>query len=1089
MALEPVGISLEAEGFKKYIKNLDDIDKKQRDAFDTEFKGTGKSFAEVTKAAKAYEKELAAVVAAEKKAEKEAEKLAQAQVKAANKAREAQQKQAEEAKRAGRGQVGAGVKDVFSGDITGGVKGIASGLKTIGPAAAIATGGLAAVAAGAVAATAAIGFIGVGAIKVAKDTDTASRDIAASLGISASDAADKYNVSLQNIFVDNPQAQFAKIAEAIALTERALDFDTAGIEQVAGDTLKLQQTFGGDLQKTIGATEQLVERFGLSGQEATDLLTFGLQNIPAEDLIDSVGEFSNVFSNAGFSANEFFSVLASGAAGGVLGTDKAADAVKEFQIRFLEGNKSLTDSFGVLGLNFSQLTQDVSSGQKTIADVFGLVVDRAGQVDLSVAANRAAIAGLGTQFEDLGAAAIAALDTDAIGFEDIAGSADKLNERFNNLGDAFTSIKRGALVALAPIGQTVLELANSIVPKIKAAFDAVKPAIEAFAARIVPAFEFGAAALARLGQTLGGVSSGASTFESILNGLASVIEGVAGGLEILARVAETFRQTLAFARAGAAAFGSIANDVFNAVIESFGAVGRAFKSFVSGDFGAGFAELKKEVLNFEDTFDRAGAAAVDAFKDSIFREADSSPVKIPVEPEISGTAGAGTGATIPDNNLAKPFQLGEEAIKSYQNALKQAEQLQLSFSRAAEDTAIKLARANEDIARKQIQSVANLEEKQKGDREKLLNDQTKQLDKFEADRRKQISKAEGDIQKARKEAADQRKRDQQKLQRELAQAQERFNLSQLQSERRFGLSEQRLRADGDILALQQLREDRDLERQEEKENFDLSKKEQIQSASEQQREQAKDLESRVNELKSNLEDQRAELLKSFDEQLAAQTEAQALAKAEQQRGFDEAAAERQIQLAREEEDRRLSQARQLEDLGRSLAEQEGVTAEGSTAIAGELEKVFGIDGLADNIMTGFTDRTESDFKDLFKDVGKIIGDAEIPSPSSPVQTTGGGGARRSPAGPQRFGEGGIVEGPIGSPQTVIAHGGETFIPTHKSSFAMTAPVIPSQNLSVTMDGGFNITGGGEAGEAATQAAVAEMTENFRIAVQRLARRN
>jgi phage-related minor tail protein len=1034
MALEPAGVSLQAQNFNKYIKQLGKIEKSQQAIFDVDSSKLDKGFDNATK-------------------------------KASN----------------------------FSNSISQGAKKGTSGFKALGGAASAAgtaaTVGLAAVATGAVAAAAAVGAVSVAVFNIASDTDQATKQIAASLGITAAQAADKYNDSLQRIFVDNPQAQFEEIAEAIALTERALDLDTAGIEQVAGDALKLQQTFGSDLQKTIGASEQLIEKFGLSGQQATDLLAFGLQNIPVDDLIDSIGQYSNQFAQAGFTADEFFSILASGAAGGELGTDRAADAVKELQIRFLEGNKSLTDSFGVLGLNFNQLTQDVNTGQKTISDVFGLVVDRAGQVDLSVAANRAAIAGLGTQFEDLGAAAIAALDPDAIGFEDVAGAAGKLDERFNNLGDAFTSVKRSALVSLAPIGQTVLELANSIVPKIRLAFETARPAIEAFAARVVPALQFAAQGLGRLAKSLGLASSGASTFEAVLDGVAFVIEGVAGGIEILVRVSETLKQVFALAKAGAAAFGSLISDVFTNTINNAGAVGKALLNLVKLDFaGAAAAAKEFEFFDIGASLDKAGVAAIEKLK-GITAKVEESPIVIPVE---IGGAGPGAGPqALADsfNQQADAIGVSEEALKSYQATLKQAEQLQLSFSRAAEDTAIKLARANEDVARKQAKSVADLEEKQRKDRDKLLKDQQKQLDKFEKDRQKQIAKAEDDIAKARKDAAEKRKADQQKLQRELQRAQESFNLSQLQSERRFSLSERRLRAEGDILAIQQLREDRELERKEEAENFGLSKKEQIQSAEEQQREQAKDLESRVNELKANLEEQRAELLQSFDEQFAAQQQAQVEARAQQQQGFAAAAAEREIALRREEEDRRLSQQRQLEDLGSSLADQQGVTEEGVNAIAGELEKVFGQEGVADNIFGGFKKRTESDFKDLFEDLSDIVSDVNIPEPK-PVPASLPGIPGRI-GGIQELQEGGVVggPGPIGSPQTITAHKGETFLPTHQRSFTMAAPVIPSQTLNVDMSGGFNITGDGQGDEAILQAAAAEMTEMIRIAVRRLARRN
>ena len=114
-----------------------------------------------------------------------------------------------------------------------------------------------------------------------------------------------------------------------------------------------------------------------------------------------------------------------------------------------------------------------------------------------------------------------------------------------------------------------------------------------------------------------------------------------------------------------------------------------------------------------------------------------------------------------------------------------------------------------------------------------------------------------------------------------------------------------------------------------------------------------------------------------------------------------------------------------------------------------------------------------------------MSEAKVPVPSMGIGATTGS---RRIGGLSEFDHGGIVPGPVGSPQIARVHGGETVLPTHKS-FAMTAPVVPSQNLDVTMGGGFNITGGEQAGEAAVQAAVTEMTDNFRIAVRRLARRN
>ncbi len=446
--------------------------------------------------------------------------------------------------------------------------------------------------------------------------------------------------------------------------------------------------------------------------------------------------------------------------------------------------------------------------------------------------------------------------------------------------------------------------------------------------------------------------------------------------------------------------------------------------------------------------------------------------------DFGGAVDQGTKALEDQTNAA---ELDEDAIKALNAAIQQAEQLQLSFARAAEDAARKQARALEDVERKRGRQLSKLQDREAKDRDNLLKDQIKSLEDFEEDSRK-------DIAKERQKAAQDRLKNQQKLQRQLQQQSERFNLNQLQSERRFQLSERRLRAEGDILGIQQLREDRELQLKENKENFDQTQKETKTGAASQQREQEKDLTERLDTLKRNLEDQRGELLANFDEQLAQQSTQQQEQRARLQQSFVEQDQDRAISLARQEEDRLISQQRQLEDLGRSLASEKSVTEEGVTAIAAEFEKVFGIEGTADNVITGFTDRTESAFKGLFDNVESIVSGASAPDiTTSGINTSGQGLPLFLPG----FGDGGVVDGPgpIGSPQPVMAHVGETFLPTHKQSFRMPAPVIPSQRLAVEMSGGFAITGGEAAGEVATQAAVTEIVDTIEIAINRLARRN
>ncbi len=420
------------------------------------------------------------------------------------------------------------------------------------------------------------------------------------------------------------------------------------------------------------------------------------------------------------------------------------------------------------------------------------------------------------------------------------------------------------------------------------------------------------------------------------------------------------------------------------------------------------------------------------------------------------------------SNLNGELEENEANLNALSSALKRAEGLQLSFARAAEDA-----------ARKQGRQVEKLRKTQEKERDKFLADQIKDFDDFNADLLKDIQSAQTKLNEARLSGNDDRLREQAKLHRDLRQAQDRFNLSQAQSERRFQLSDRRLRAEGDILALQELRENRGLEKLEDKENFELQRDQQKDDGKEQQKERDRQRRETVQALERDL----ADLQNSFGEQQAAfladQDEEFRLLLAKQQEQRDA----QQLAFREQAEDRRINQARQLEDLGRSLADQESLTEQGAKNIAAQLELVFGRSGVADTIFQGFSARTESEFRDLFDTVSNIT--RSIPlglgrgRGSSPRGT--GGSIDR----PLQFQEGGVVPGPVGAPQPAIVHGGETVIP---ASHTMAAPVIPSQNVNVSMSGGFNITGGEQAGEASVQMALDEMTQSFEIAVRRIIRK-
>lgn len=550
---------------------------------------------------------------------------------------------------------------------------------------------------------------------------------------------------------------------------------------------------------------------------------------------------------------------------------------------------------------------------------------------------------------------------------------------------------------------------------------------------------------------------------------------------LLADALITAQQLTALVAGGAAGIGSILQDISPAAN-----VGDLFEQFRGGEitlaeflFGTGEPQEDKSL---DQILRDAGEAGNEVFKNIARAQGITFPEDIADEATES----------IEENTEAA--KENEAQIKTLQAAIRQAEQLELSFARAAEDAARRLGRQQAKLGRDQLK-----------DRLELLDDQAKEFDKFQQDEIESVQEAQEELSDAQQKAAKEQIQDQDKLFRELRQARDRFNLDTIQSQRRFQLQDRRLRASGDILALQELREDFALQQLENKENFDLQQgqrkddaKSQEQIANEQRQEQIKQLEQQVNDLQGGLDQRRTEFLAAQEEELNALLVAQA----EQRQSLQESYLEQQ-------EDARINQQRQIEDLGRALATQEGITAEGTLAIAGEIEKIFGQEGVADTIFAGFTARTESEFQTLFDSVEEIINksgeelkkvEEEIRLPvifkddSAPklpvIFRAGGSGSREiqgglgASSGAPSFADGGIVPGARGSPQLIQAHGGETVLPTHR----MSAPLIPSQTINLQMGGGFEITGGEAAGEAVVRAAVEEMTDNVVEAVKRLTRR-
>lgn len=258
----------------------------------------------------------------------------------------------------------------------------------------------------------------------------------------------------------------AKASDARTAIQGINDVD---LSKVLGNSALIARRYGEDQQKVWAATNTLVQEFGLSFDEANDLILAGFEKglNRSGDFLDSLGEYSNLFSDNGFAADEFFSVMETGMAGGVLGTDKAADAMKEFGIRIRELPDELFGPDGGLTNilpteEIDRLFQGLQDGSVTVAQAFNTILPALQNVENEVYRNTLGVQLFGTQWEDLGASAMLGIDAANTSMADLAATAETGRATIASIGEVGPLVWDMFTTALLPANDAILSFINSM---------------------------------------------------------------------------------------------------------------------------------------------------------------------------------------------------------------------------------------------------------------------------------------------------------------------------------------------------------------------------------------------------------------------------------------------------------------------------------------------------------------------------------------------------------------------------------------------------------------------------------------------------
>ena len=139
----------------------------------------------------------------------------------------------------------------------------------------------------------------------------------------------------------------------------------------------LRDTFGMDFSESSRAASALMNKFGISAQEAYNLIAVGAQNGANRngDLLDVLSEYAPKYAEMGLTADDMMQTLISGAENGVFQIDKVGDAVKEFSIRAIDGSDTTKEAFEALSLRASYVSAELAEGGPQARAAFLQVVN------------------------------------------------------------------------------------------------------------------------------------------------------------------------------------------------------------------------------------------------------------------------------------------------------------------------------------------------------------------------------------------------------------------------------------------------------------------------------------------------------------------------------------------------------------------------------------------------------------------------------------------------------------------------------------------------------------------------------------------
>ena len=310
--------------------------------------------------------------------------------------------------------------------------------------------------------------IGTNALEAYSDTENAVTKVNAYFG-ETGQAAEQSASVIKAVYSAGVGESMDAVANAVLMVKKNLgDLSETDLTNLTQQAITLEELYGIDMNETLRGVNSLMQQYGLTAQEAMDYIVVGTQNglDKTNELGDNLSEYAGKFSQAGYSASEYFQLLDNGLKNGAYNLDKVNDAINEVTTRLVDG--TIGESIGSFSTRTQELFASWQNGgatQKQVID--SIVADIGNCTNQQEALNLAALA-FGTMAEDGNLKFITSLTSVGSTYDSVKGSAQGMFDATTTPMQQMEANTRRLQQALVPLGQKLAELANAILPPLVA---------------------------------------------------------------------------------------------------------------------------------------------------------------------------------------------------------------------------------------------------------------------------------------------------------------------------------------------------------------------------------------------------------------------------------------------------------------------------------------------------------------------------------------------------------------------------------------------------------------------------------------------